>query len=124
MWHRIIIAAGSLAGCTGVALGALTAHKFSAQLDAHALASLRSANLYLLIHALLLVVIGVWLRAAPSGVMLRIAGALCVTGIVCFCGGLALSAISSNAAFARAAPAGGLAFMAAWLSLAAAAISD
>lgn len=107
-----------LAGCSGVALGALTAHALRARLDTGALATLDTVSKYLLIHAVLLLVIALWTRSAADTGVLKVAGVLVLAGIVFFCGGLTVSVLSGARQFAIAAPAGGMAFMAAWLACA------
>lgn len=109
---------GALAGCAGVALGAATAHAFAARLEAAALANLATASQYLLVHGVLLIAIAFGVRAQPTVLSLRVAGALIALGVVCFCGGVIVSTLSGVRAFAALAPAGGTALLAGWLTLA------
>ena len=117
MFFKLFILIGGLAGCSGVVLGALSAHALKARIDPAVLASLETVSSYLLIHGLLLIGIAMLLQSATGSVVLKVAGVLAVAGIVSFCGGLSVSVFSGTRAFAMAAPAGGLAFMGAWLSL-------
>lgn len=117
MFTRLCLITGGLAGCSGVALGALSAHAFKDRLDAHALHTLGTVSLYLLVHGLLLVAIAAWQRLAPELVALRLAAGLVMLGIFCFCGGLSLSILGGVRAAGSAAPLGGTAFMAGWLLL-------
>ncbi len=109
---------GGLAGCAGVALGALAAHALRARIDAAGLQTLDTVSKYLLIHGLLLVAVALWMRVAADALMLRLAGLCVVVGIFCFCGGLSTSIIAGWRAFGAAAPFGGTALMAGWLLLA------
>lgn len=118
MWHKLFIVVGGLAGCLGVGLGALSRHVYSQRLDQIALAMLDTASHYFLIHGWLLIAIAAWSRMLPDARLLRIAGIFGVTGVMLFCGGLSLAAVTGVAAYSAVAPAGGSALMAAWLSLA------
>ena len=114
---KLFVLTGGLAGCAGVVIGALSAHALKQRIDPAGLTSLETASGYLLVHGLLLVVIALMTQTTAPSVVLRIAGVLTIMGIVLFCGGLSISVISGIRAFAMAAPAGGLAFIGAWLSL-------
>ena len=109
---------GALAGCAGVGLGALSAHALRQRIDPAGLATLDTVSRYLLVHGLLLVVVGCWMRAAGHALPLQIAGVLASTGVVLFCGGLASAVLSGQHFFGMAAPLGGDALMGAWLALA------
>ncbi|MCB1748397.1 MAG: DUF423 domain-containing protein [Gammaproteobacteria bacterium] len=115
---KLCLIVGGIAGCGGVALGALIAHAFKARLEPAALATLATVSQYLLIHGLLLVAIGAWLRHMPEALSLRIAAGLIMLGIFCFCGGLSVSILGGLRAAGSVAPVGGTALMAGWLVLA------
>ncbi len=110
--------AGGLAGCAGIVLGALSAHLFKQRIEPAGLATLETVSAYLLIHGLLLVLIGSLAESTPGSASIRIAGVLAAVGIILFCGGLSTSVLSGVRAFATVAPAGGIALMGAWLSIA------
>lgn len=118
MWVKIFMTLGGIAGCSGVALGALSAHALKTRLEPAALATLGTVTQYLLIHGLLLIVIAAWLRVAPETTLLRAAGALLVVGMFCFCGGLTIGTLTGIRSFGVLAPFGGTALMAGWLTLA------
>jgi uncharacterized membrane protein YgdD (TMEM256/DUF423 family) len=120
---KIFTIAGGLAGCAGVVLGALSAHLLKQRIEPAGLATLETVSAYLLIHGLLLVVIGALAESTPGSVSIRIAGVLAAAGIILFCGGLSVSVLSGVRVFATAAPAGGIALMGAWLSIAVYALS-
>lgn len=109
---------GGIAGCAGVALDALSAHAFRQRFDAHDLDILATAARYLLIHGVLLLIVGNWLKSAPVSRLLKGVVLLAATGIVLFCCGLTAKVVSGVATFGAAAPYGGSSFMAAWLGCA------
>jgi uncharacterized membrane protein YgdD (TMEM256/DUF423 family) len=73
--------------------------------------------LYHLVHGLAIVAVGLTARWGAS-TWLAAAGALFIAGILLFCGSLWLLAMTGRSA-GLLAPAGGLAFIAGWLCLAA-----
>lgn len=117
MLQTLFTVVGGVAGAAGVLLGALTAHAFKARLDAAALGTLETVSSYLLVHGLLLVVIAA-LQGGGGSLALKVAGILAVTGIILFCGGLSARILAGVSFAGGLAPAGGLAFMGAWLALA------
>lgn len=103
------------AGATGCALGAFGAHALRGRLDAGMLEIYRTGVLYQLVHALAL------LGVAALGRRLRwprLTAALFAVGIVIFSGSLYTLAISGVRAWGAVTPAGGLCFIAGWLSMA------
>ena len=120
---KIFVITGGLAGCAGVVLGALSAHLLKQRIEPVGLATLETVSAYLLIHGLLLVLIGSLAESTPGSASIRIAGILAAAGIILFCGGLSASVLSGVRAFATVAPAGGIALMGAWLSIAIYAVS-
>jgi uncharacterized membrane protein YgdD (TMEM256/DUF423 family) len=118
MWVKAFMSLGGIAGCSGIALGALSAHAFRTRIEAAGLATLGTVSQYLLVHGLLLIAVAAWLRIAPESVLLRVAGALLVLGMFCFCGGLTVGTLTGVRGFGGLAPFGGIALMAGWLTLA------
>lgn len=116
MWTKLFISFGAVSGLCGVILGAVSAHGLS-HLEPSALADLKTASAYLLVHGLLLVIIALWTEIAPPTALLRLAGCLVMIGIIFFCGGLTIAELTANRSFAMAAPAGGLALLGGWLVL-------
>lgn len=117
MWAKVFMAAGGCGGCAGVVLGALQAHALATRVDGDGLAALATASDYLLVHGVLLVVVAMGLRAVPAAASLRLAGALILFGMICFCGGLTISALVGGP-LAAIAPLGGMGLIAGWLTLA------
>jgi len=118
MWVKVFMTLGGIAGCSGVALGALSAHALSTRIEPAGLATLGTVTQYLLVHGLLLIAVAAWARMTPEAVLLRAAGALLVVGMFCFCGGLTVSTLTGIRTFGALAPFGGTALMAGWLTLA------
>lgn len=91
IWQpKIWIVLAAIAGASGVALGAYISHGlgFITPDDAReaARASLQSAVLYQLLHALALLGVGIWAQVSGGGRVLAAAGTLLTLGIVLFCG--------------------------------------
>lgn len=112
MWRVLACAFGFL----GVAAGALGAHATPGPVER---GIVENAAVYQLIHALLL------LHAAPkAGLLPSLAKTSLVLGILLFSMGLTLKYVGGLEAFGLAAPAGGLCYMLAWLSLGLSAMLD
>lgn len=110
-------------GALGVGLGAFGAHGLRSQLSAGALETWQTAVLYHLLHALALLMVGVWLRAAdaagaePASGALTIAGWSFVTGVLLFSGSLYWLALGGPRLLGPVTPLGGVALMVGWLAL-------
>jgi uncharacterized membrane protein YgdD (TMEM256/DUF423 family) len=113
--ERIWVAAGALAGLSGLAMAAATAHALAPRLDPAQAEALRGAVQMQLVHALALLACGLWV--GRGGGLAQWAGAAFLIGMLGFCG-----AIYARALFAvglpMLAPAGGMALMAGWVLLA------
>lgn len=114
---RSFLALGALAMALAVAAGAFAAHAARGAPHPDAAELLRTAVLYHLVHGLAIVAVGLTARWGAS-TWLAAAGALFIAGILLFCGSLWLLAMTGRSA-GLLAPAGGLAFIAGWLCLAA-----
>ena len=114
---KIFVGAGGLLGALGVAAGAIGAHVLRGRLGAETLAMYDKATLYLLLHAVALLVTGALLKTAPTAVLLRAAGWLYLIGIIFFCGSLFVLALTGYVGVPMLAPTGGLALIFAWLVL-------
>lgn len=102
--------AAAISGASAVGLGAYGAHAFKPT-DPKFATVYERGNRYHLIHSLLL-------AAAPHARRPNLVGGLSLTGIVLFSGSCYACATTENAAAAKFAPVGGLALVAAWISLA------
>lgn len=115
-WADILIVFAGLMGAAGVGLAALGAHGGGDP-------RLTTAAMFLLLHAGALVGMRPMLNPAASmrATFLASATALCF-GTILFSADLALRSLAGMAAFAFAAPAGGMLMIAGWAVLAGAAI--
>jgi uncharacterized membrane protein YgdD (TMEM256/DUF423 family) len=107
--------AASLAGATGVALGAFGAHALRSRLDPAALAIWQTAVLYHLSHACALLALVLFARATGRPVTLP--AALFAAGILLFSGSLYGLALFGWRWLGPVTPLGGLAFLGGWLAL-------
>ena len=114
---KVLLGAGALFGGSGVVLGAFGAHALKGRLDPDKLSSWETAVLYQLVHALALLVVGVWMLFGGSST-LRWAGWGFMVGVLLFCGSLyLLSATSGLRWLGPITPIGGVAFIVGWLAL-------
>jgi uncharacterized membrane protein YgdD (TMEM256/DUF423 family) len=116
---RRLVAAGAVNGFLAVALGAFGAHGLRGIVDASRLAVFETAVLYHGWHALALVATGL-AAAHLGGRWLPVAGWLFLTGILLFSGSLYALTLGAPRWLGPVTPVGGIAFLAAWLTLAAA----
>jgi uncharacterized membrane protein YgdD (TMEM256/DUF423 family) len=114
---RNAIAMASVLGFLGVAIGAFGAHALHDQIAVHGRQEkFATATLYHLVHALLLMVIG--MLYPPEGArFLRIAAAACTIGIFVFSGSLYILSLTGLDWLGAITPIGGLGFLTAWLCI-------
>ncbi|RMX03471.1 DUF423 domain-containing protein [Corticibacter populi] len=119
---RLFIVLAGLFGAIGVAMGAYTAHGLgfiaSPQAREAARMSMGSAVHYQLLHAVVLLLIGLWFRQTGGNRALVAAAALFCLGIVLFCGLIYLQTLTSVQSLRPFVPWGGTSFILAWLALA------
>ncbi|MCC7382347.1 MAG: DUF423 domain-containing protein [Deltaproteobacteria bacterium] len=106
-------AIGAVSAFLGVAAGAFGAHGLRDRVPADLLAVWKTGAEYQLIHALALVLIGLFSISRPSGLS-EAAGWAFVAGTVLFSGSLYLLALTGTRAFGAVTPLGGLCFLAGW----------
>lgn len=116
----LIIAAAY--GAAGVALGAFGAHGLESHLPGTRLETWQTAVSYHLMHALAILAVGVWMRAAgfagqTPGAALPVAGWGFVIGVVLFSGSLYALALGGPRWLGPVTPVGGVAFIVGWLAL-------
>jgi uncharacterized membrane protein YgdD (TMEM256/DUF423 family) len=112
-----IIAIGALFGAVSVALGAFGAHALNPILTPYALSIFQLSAQYMIIHALIIVAVGL-LHAHHPDVRLPTLAVAFSLGIVFFSGSLLLIAFTGVAAFGAIAPIGGSLLIFGWLRLA------
>ncbi len=115
----LLIAA--ISGFLVVALGAFGAHGLKEKISTDLLAVYQTGVLYQMFHTLVLLVVALLLVQQPQLGALRWSGWLFVAGIIIFSGSLYLLAITGVRVLGAITPIGGVAFLAGWLSLIAAA---
>ncbi len=118
---RRFLALGALSAGMAVALGAFAAHALKARLEAQLLAAFEVGVRYQMYHALALVAVGLLAERRPSR-LLGASGALFLAGTVLFSGSLYALSLTGIRGLGAITPFGGVAFLAGWLCLAAAAL--
>jgi uncharacterized membrane protein YgdD (TMEM256/DUF423 family) len=116
---RVMMVLGGVAGCTAVAMAALTAHALPQRLDARALAAVQSAVQINAWHAIALILTALWLARVGGAAFLfgNLAGGAFALGTVLFCGAVYAHDIG-GVRLGPVAPTGGVLLMAGWLLLA------
>lgn len=122
MSSELALAAGAIAAFLAVAFGAFGAHALDARLGERGRGLWHVAERYQFVHALALLLVGLLHGRIASG-LLAAAGTLFVVGIVLFSGSLYALGLGAPRRTGLLTPLGGLAFLAGWVVLAAAAIS-
>ena len=117
---RVFFLAGTLSGFVAVALGAFAAHGLKARLSPELLAVFETGVRYQMVHALALLG-AAWACTRWPGTAANAAGWLFVAGTIVFSGSLYLLALSGQRWLGAITPLGGLAFLAGWMCLVAAA---
>lgn len=122
--NRTYLVLGALSAGLAVALGAFAAHALKMHLLPPALATFEVAVRYHMYHALAVLIVGVlaerW-QARDSGLLFW-SGALFLAGTVLFSGSLYALSLSGVSWLGAITPFGGVAFLAGWGCLAAAAL--
>jgi len=126
---QLCVTAGALLGGMGVIAGAFGAHALKGRLGADALETWDTAVFYQLVHALLLVTTGLWLKLGSEGsqappVSLSVAALALMAGILLFSGSLYALALGGPSALGPVTPLGGVAFVVGWSCLIVAAQSS
>ncbi len=122
--NRLLVMGGAL-GALGIAMGAFGAHAVkgwlaTAEDGAARLAWWHTGAQYHLLHALLIVALGVWAGSHPS-TRVTAAGLCAALGVLLFSGSLYVMALTGARALGAVTPVGGVAFLAAWVLVALAA---
>ena len=118
---RRFLALGALSAGLAVALGAFAAHALKARLEAQLLAAFEVGARYQMYHALALVAVGLLAERRTSR-LLGASGGLFLAGTVLFSGSLYALSLTGIRGLGAITPFGGVAFLAGWLCLAAAAL--
>ena len=119
---RLFVALGSINAALAVIFGAFGAHALKTRISPEMLSVYHTAAQYHFYHALGLLLIGVLASQFQNDRALQISGFLMLAGIVLFCGSLYLLAVTGVTWLGAITPLGGVAFIAAWVVLAVAAL--
>jgi uncharacterized membrane protein YgdD (TMEM256/DUF423 family) len=119
MTPRLAVVTGALLMAVAVALGAFGAHALKARVAPEMLAVWQTGVTYHAWHALALLVLGVLMLHVPGSAALRAASWLFIAGIVLFAGSLYLLTLGAPKVVGAITPLGGVAFIAAWIAVAA-----
>lgn len=115
---RTFLSLGAAALLLAIALGAYGTHALAAQLPPAVFNAYGAAVDYQFYHGLGLVAVAILCELSPASALFRLSGWLLLAGIVLFCGSIYATTLGAPSGVGRAAPIGGIAFMAAWLALA------
>lgn len=118
---RRYLALGAISAGLAVALGAFAAHALKARLDPQQLAVFEVGARYQMYHALALLAVGLLAERRPSRLLVW-SGALFLAGTLLFSGSLYALGLSGVRWLGAITPFGGVAFLAGWGCLAAAAL--
>ena len=119
--ERTFAVLGALLACLAVGAGAFGAHGLRGRLTPELLDVFETAARYQMYHALALLVVA-WAVQQWPGALPRAAGWLFVAGIVVFSGSLYTLVLSGQRWLGAVTPLGGVAFLAGWACLLAAAL--
>jgi len=108
---------GALFGALAVTLGAFGAHALKKQFDDYQLSIWQTAVEYHFIHAVLLVLIGYFLKSS-DGIWLKVSAWNVSLGILFFSGSLYALALTKVKMLGAMTPIGGLMFIVGWICLA------
>ncbi len=112
---RLFLTLAALIAGLAVAAGAFATHALKEQLSDRALAIFETAARYQMYHALALLLVGVLLSRAETGVaLLTTAGFAFLVGMGLFSGSLYGLSLTGIKVLGAIAPLGGLAFMVGW----------
>ena len=118
---KYFITLAALSGMFAVTFGAFGAHALKNRLDDYALGVFQTAVQYHFYHSLALLAVGILALSQPDSTWLKSSGWLFAVGLVIFSGSLYVLSLSGLRWLGAIAPIGGLALIAGWACLAAAA---
>lgn len=122
--YKVFFAIASLFGATGVAAGAFASHALKDQLSERMLSVFETGVRYQMYHALALMAVALWLGRAEAGTgWLTVAGWGYVAGTLVFSGSLYALSLSGIKILGAITPLGGVALIAGWGCLTAAAFA-
>ena len=118
---KLFITLAALSGMLAVVFGAFGAHALKNKLDDYAMGVFETAVQYHFYHTLALLGVGLLALTLPDSSLLKSSGWLFTVGLVVFSGSLYVLSFTGLRWLGAVTPLGGLAFIAGWVCLAAAA---
>ena len=115
---KLLIFGGALGAALSVILGAFAAHALKSRMPPETLAVFQTGVQYQFYHSLGLILIGIVVQVTKASALLTAAGWLMLVGILLFSGSLYLISFTGIRNLGLITPAGGTAFIVAWLLLA------
>jgi uncharacterized membrane protein YgdD (TMEM256/DUF423 family) len=112
---KLFLVLGCIAALLAVAIGAFGAHGLKARIAPELMSVFKTGVEYHFYHALGLILVGLAAFHLPESAYLRGAGWAMLAGIVLFSGSLYLLALTGLGWLGAITPAGGAAFIAAWV---------
>jgi uncharacterized membrane protein YgdD (TMEM256/DUF423 family) len=113
---------GAVMSFLAVAIGAFGAHILEERLGLDGMDTYQTGVQYHAVHGLAMVLAALWAERFPNARLVRLAGWSFLLGIVLFSGSLYVLVMSGIRALGAITPLGGVAFLAGWGMLAAAAL--
>jgi uncharacterized membrane protein YgdD (TMEM256/DUF423 family) len=120
---RLFFVIGTVSACIAVAAGAFGAHALKSRLSTDMLAVFEVGARYQMYHALALIACA-WALTKWPGALVSAAGWLFISGTLLFSGSLYVLSLTGPRWLGAITPLGGVALLAGWLCLAAAAIKS
>lgn len=117
---KLFLQLGAINAALAIAAGAFAAHGLKSKLSAHYLEVFQTGAQYHFYHALALLLVGLLMLQFPEQGLFKWVGYLFILGILLFSGSLYTLSISGISWLGAITPIGGLAFIIAWLIMAAA----
>jgi len=121
---KIFLLLGSINAALAVGLGAFGAHILRGRLSESLLGTYQTGVQYHFYHALGLFAVALAASLLPEAALVKWSGWLMLVGIILFSGSLYLLSITGMRWLGAITPLGGVAFISAWLLLAAAALKQ
>jgi uncharacterized membrane protein YgdD (TMEM256/DUF423 family) len=118
---KLFITLAAFSGMLAVVFGAFGAHALKNKLDDYAMGVFETAVQYNFYHTLALLGVGLLALTLPDSSLLKSSGWLFTVGLVVFSGSLYVLSFTGLRWLGAVTPLGGLAFIAGWVCLAAAA---
>ncbi|OMP66548.1 DUF423 domain-containing protein [Domibacillus epiphyticus] len=121
---KLFMILGAINAFLAVALGAFGAHGLEGKVEPKYLEIWKTAVQYQMFHAIGLMIVGFLMGQFPGSSLLNWSGWLMLAGIILFSGSLFVLAVTAISKLGAITPLGGLAFLAAWVLVIAAAVKN